>query len=257
MKAVILRLAPEVTIVDISHQVPAFDIQHGALLLKEAAPLFPDGTIHLAVVDPGVGGQRKRVIVEAFFLDDRFTNQGTNTRKMYFVGPDNGLFALVGEVASQLKVWDVIAHPSLGLISKTFEGRDLFSIVAAKLLCGVNPQELGSYRDLLLAPCPQPLVIRGSLESIGEVSHFDVFGNAITNLQADDVELRGTRVSFIAQGIERDARIVEFYEQLANEEVGALINSQGFLEIAILKNSVQKILGLCRGDKVRVRKSPQ
>jgi S-adenosyl-L-methionine hydrolase (adenosine-forming) len=240
MKGVILEICPDARLIDISHLVPPQDVRTGAYLLASVASDFPSGTIHLAVIDPGVGTQRRGLAIGA---DGRF-----------FVGPDNGLFSWVLRPAT---IWEAysLENPAYWrtTVSRTFHGRDIFAPVAAHLALGLPACALGP-------PCtPQrPLwgdVVESEEEILGEIIHIDHFGNAVTNVPQEVIErfaagLR-TTVWVGALGI---ATIVETYGDQEPGRVMALIGSSGHLEIAINQDSAAEKYRLRRGDPVRIRR---
>ncbi len=241
MKGVILTINPRCLLIDLSHQVRPHDVEEAALILAQVYSFFPRGTIHLAVVDPGVGGPRKPLL----FVTENY----------FFVGPDNGLFslALASEKPKQVVLLKnkEFFRPE---ISGTFHGRDLFAPVAAHLSLGVRPDSFGplitSWRRIRL---PSPTV-RGD-RFVGEILHVDGFGNLVTNIdrqnllkfaKGDRIEVQagGTRISGLKKG----------YWQGRKGEPIALFGSAGFLEISIREGSAQRSLGLNRGDSVVVRR---
>ena len=173
MKGVILTINPKATLIDITHEVEKFDVRMAAFILASAAPYFPQGTVHLAVVDPGVGTQRRAIIIQ--------------TKKSFFVGPDNGILILAAQNQGIEHVYQ-ITNPTFMLpkISSTFHGRDIFAPAAAHLDKGVPPKEFGpEIKDLTKPEFASVKQTNGSL--IGEVIHIDGFGNIITNITEKDI----------------------------------------------------------------------
>jgi S-adenosylmethionine hydrolase len=169
MKGVILGIAPRAAIVDLTHEIPAGDIRAGAFALAAGFRFFPKGTVHVAVVDPGVGGARKAIAVQ--------------TSNYLFVGPDNGVLSLA-LAREKIKSVHSLGNANYFLrpISHTFHGRDIFAPVAAHLSRGTPMHKFGPARkDFIRLPWPQPRVRRGCIE--GEVVFIDRFGNAITNIE--------------------------------------------------------------------------
>jgi S-adenosyl-L-methionine hydrolase (adenosine-forming) len=240
MKGVILSINPRCTLVDITHQVRAHDVGEAAFILTNAYSYFPAGTIHLCVVDPGVGSPRKAILMMA---GDHF-----------FVGPDNGLFTLV---AWREKIKGVIglAHPRFFLpsVSATFHGRDIFAPVAAHLSLGVNPQAFGSItEDWVKLRVPQPRR-RGKM-LLGEIIHTDTFGNLITNVTERGVSEFTRGDPFLIRVGRRTLRgMRKGYWEGKPSEVMALIGSGGFLEISVRGESAQKALRLKKGDKIQIQ----
>lgn len=239
MKGVILTLNPRCTLVDMTHQVTPHDVEEAAFLLANSYSCFPKGTIHLCVVDPGVGSPRRAILMMA---GDHF-----------FVGPDNGLFTLV---AWREKIEGVIAltHPRFFLpsVSATFHGRDIFAPVAAHLSLGVKPQAFGSrMEDWVKLRVPQPT--RREEKLLGEIIHIDAFGNLITNVREQGLSefIRGGS-PVIRVGRRTLRGIRKGYWEGKTSEPMALIGSSGFLEISIRGGNAQKALRLKKGDKIQI-----
>jgi S-adenosylmethionine hydrolase len=244
MKGVILTIAPGTAIVDISHTVPPQNIAAGAYVLSGAAPYFPAGTVHVAVVDPGVGTARKAIAVE--------------TDRSFLVGPDNGLLCpalqamgaleggtgrLFGARAVELTRDAYFRSP----VSATFHGRDIFAPVAAHLVRSVPLGELGRPIDCLECPAA-PTLTQGGDAVRGEIVYVDHFGNTITNLPegllpADPIVEAGARTIRGLSSSYRSGPLV------------ALVGSSGFLEIAMQDGNAAAELGLRVGDQVIVRSS--
>lgn len=238
MKGVILDICPHARLVDISHLVPPQDVGAGAFLLVSAYRDFPAGTIHLAVIDPGVGTDRRGLVIRA---DNAF-----------FVGPDNGLFSLVLREASGWEAFS-LERPAYwrATISKTFHGRDLFAPIAAHLAIGVPAEALGP-------PCiPEIASWAGTVleeeELHGEIIHIDHFGNALTNVSRTVLErfVSGSRVAVRIGRLTISAIVDTYGDQKAGSLI-ALIGSSNFLEIAITQGNAAKTCGLRRGDPVRI-----
>jgi len=239
MKGAILSINPRCTIVDISHQVGPHDIQGAAFLLGSAFGSFPKGTIHVSVVDPGVGGPRRPILIV--------------TSRYYFVGPDNGLFTLA---LLQDQVRRVVALTSqkyfLPRIRSIFHGRDVFAPVAAHLSKGVLPQAFGQKIDTwesLHVPRPK----RKGRGLRGEIFHIDVFGNLISNIsEACLSEFSEVQSFSIRIGNRVINGLKKAYCEAKKGEVMALIGSGGFLEVSVREGSARKKLGVERGDKINV-----
>ena len=228
MKGVLATLAPGVAVVDIAHDIAPHDVDGARLALDRYWRAFPPGTVHLVVVDPGVGSARVALAVAS---GDRL-----------FVGPDNGVLspALAAAGARAIRL-DVPAASSA-----TFHGRDVFAPAAAKLATGADVASLGQpCRDPIVIHTPQPR--REGDAWIGEVIAIDRFGNAITNLrdQVQGVELHG-----------RVLRIVRTYADLSPGEPGVLRGSSGYLEIAAREANAAALLGVRRGTRVTARGAP-
>jgi len=243
MKGVILEIAPEAQIIDISHAVQAFDILDGALTISQAYSYFPSGTVHMVIVDPGVGTARRPLIV-------------TGDRHL-FVAPDNGVLSLIYDREERLSVCHVTAeHYFLQPHSNTFHGRDIFSPVAAYLAKGVEPGRFGEeITDYVrfAAPRPKPVDER-TLR--GVVLKVDRFGNLVTNITAQDApQLFGaTPAAFkIAIGNKVQAtRICASYSEGTPGEVFGILGSMGFLEVAANRGSASQLMGAGKGSEVNV-----
>ncbi len=237
MKGVILSIHPHARIVDITHELPAHRILPAAYLLREACPRFPPGTVHVAVVDPGVGGQRTPLLLK---IDDRF-----------YVGPDNGIFGLLMvdlplQGAWRLERREHFLHP----VSNTFHGRDVFAPVAAHLAAGMPPDAFGpAASDPSSLSLPAYHEETGTLS--GQVVWIDRFGNCITNLTERVVSRWARRASFtIHAASKKIVKISTTYESTSEGEALALINSMGYLEVACNQARADHTLGLREGDPV-------
>jgi S-adenosylmethionine hydrolase len=239
MKGVILSINPRCTLVDITHQVNSHDIKEGAFILGQAYSNFPKGTIHLSVVDPGVGSPRKPILIV--------------TQNYFFIGPDNGLFsfALRGE---QVKQAVVLTNQKFfrSEISSTFHGRDIFAPVAAYLTLGVKPQSFGpstkSWREISF---PSPAMKQGKL--VGEIVYVDAFGNLVSNIDRKSLlQFLGGRPFVIKIGRRTVRGGKKGYWEGRRDEPMALIGSGGFLEISIREDNAQKALKVKRGDQIIV-----
>jgi len=229
MKGVILSIAPDARLVDISHGIAPQNIRQAACVLHAAAPYFPAGTIHLAVVDPGVGSARRALAIR--------------TSRRMLVGPDNGLFTLflADDPSAECHA---ITNPALMLprVSSTFHGRDVFAPAAAHLARGVDIAQLGPrvtdpVRFTIPTPVQQP---DGSW--LGQVMYTDHFGNLITSVTADLLQRIGDVEIWI--GSRRIASLFRTYAQAAPDELIALVGSAGHLEISIVNGNAAQTLGL-------------
>lgn len=236
MKAVILDICPYVRLVDVSHDIDPQDIMAGAWVLRNVAMLYPPGTVHVAVVDPGVGGDRKPVLVE---IKGRF-----------FVGPDNGLFSLVAEDESysiveltNTRYW---RHP----VSRTFHGRDVFAPVAAHVCMGVSMTSFGSVCESLTRyRWASPIADDEGIQ--GWIMHIDRYGNLISNIPADMLAHYREQTSFkIYVGNTVLKEISGHFSEVPDGEPVALAGSSGMLEIAINKGNAEKMLGIEKGAPV-------
>jgi S-adenosylmethionine hydrolase len=231
MKGVILSRFPGATLIDLAHGIEAQDVVEGAFLLEKSFRWFPRGSVHLAVVDPGVGSARAAVAVAA---------QGH-----FFVGPDNGLLAGVAG-GGDVRALDLGA---LGVSepSATFHGRDVFAPAAAELARGRPLAELGSPHALAVGPL-LPLPQRAGAEIRGTVISVDRFGNAITNVDRALVP-PGARVT----AGQRELPLVRTYADAAPGQIVALVSSFDTLEIACRDGDAARALGLGRGASIAVR----
>ena len=240
MKGVILGIAPEVALVDLSHEVPPHDVMAGAFLLRQAAFHFPPGTVHLAVVDPGVGTDRRAVAL-------RYRDQ-------LFVGPDNGLFALVleGDAPQGLVTLDrpeIWRTPSP---SHTFHGRDVFAPAAAHLAAGTPLDAVGSpLPELKRLHWAMPIADEQGVQ--GWVVHVDHFGNCVTNIQRSLLEehRQGRPLKCIARGTILHG-LHDTYGHVSEGDPLLLYGSDDSLEIAVRNGNASGLLGIRRGDPVQV-----
>jgi S-adenosyl-L-methionine hydrolase (adenosine-forming) len=240
MKGVIAGIAPKAKVIDLTHDLPPGDIRGGAFALAASCRYFPKGSVHVAVVDPGVGTRRKAIAVQ--------------TDGALFVGPDNGVlsWALAKEKITAIHALEKETY-FLQPISRTFHGRDVFAPVAAHLSFGVPIKKFGlALRDFVRLDWPEPRKEREGIE--GEVVYIDRFGNAITNLAGN--LLRGNeRASFEVYGRQRRVcPLKAFYQAAAPNSPVALMGSTGFLEIAVNGGSAAKVLGLTIGTRVALRR---
>ena len=241
MKGVILQINPRAFPVDISHEIEAHDIMSGALVLASVYSYFPVGTIHIAVVDPGVGSGRRAIILE--------------TSRGYFVGPDNGIFTLVWERETVIRCV-AIENPRFRepIVSQTFHGRDVFAPAAAYLSLGVPVELFGPpvQRGVMLT-IPSPRVTDHGAE--GEVIHVDRFGNLITNISVDLFNrVGGAGAQQIRVADHKVGGPYESYEEGPEGEIFAIFGSMGLLEISMKEANAQQRLGLGRGAVVQVSK---
>lgn len=229
LKGVILGINPAVTLVDLTHEVPPQDIRVGAFILAAAAPFFPPGTIHLAVVDPGVGTGRRGLAARA--------------RGQFWVGPDNGLFHLIfsGQTDFDMVCLENTAY-FLPQVSATFHGRDIFAPVAAHLSLGVALERLGSaLTDPVRLPWPEPVFATDLV--LGEIIQIDAFGNLVSNIEADSLLswLAGKRFRLRVGSVTLTG-LHHTYGEAAPGELLALVGSRGYLEIACARGNAARQL---------------
>jgi S-adenosylmethionine hydrolase len=238
MKGVILSITRDVHVVDITHEVAPHDVLEGALVLEAAAPRFPAATIHVAVVDPGVGTARRALAVAA--------------RDQMFVGPDNGLFTpFLGD--PRLRAFELSAAEFRGTaVSRTFHGRDIFAPAAAHLARGIEPARLGPLvTDPVRLAWPQVRVSEGRVG--GAVVHVDRFGNLVTSIHADAIASLGSGVAVRVAG--KSLPLVRTYGDLGRGDPGALVGSSNRLEIAVNSGSAARALKAGPGTPVVVSRT--
>lgn len=241
MKGIIWKIAPTVQIADISHSIPPQDIHQGALALARAAPYFPPGTIHVAVVDPGVGTQRRAI--------------GMRLWDHYYIGPDNGLFTYVLERAESEAACIKVVHLDrsqywLPEVSHSFHGRDVFAPCAARLAMGIELERLGSPIDdpvRILISRPEPLQ-GGGLR--GQVIELDRFGNLSTNIEQSQLVPLGP-VSILIAGRRIDGLVNTFGDRPAGTLI-ALYGTSHDLMISIVNGNAAQVLNVSLGAIVDV-----
>jgi S-adenosylmethionine hydrolase len=240
IKGVILNIVPDVQIVDICHSVQAFDVLDGALTIAQSYSYFPSGTVHLVVVDPGVGTARRPILVTS----DRH----------HFVAPDNGVLSMVYAREERLHIRHVTAeHYSLQPVSNTFHARDVFSPVAAWLAKGVDPEKFGDeISDFVRFNAPKPKAMDANTLR-GVVLKIERFGNLITNITPQDAPalFASAPPQFkIRVGKHEITEIHSNYSEGAPGEVFGILGSMGYLEIAADRGSAAKIIGSGKGSEV-------
>jgi len=239
MKGVILSINPLAQIVDLSHSIPPQNIRAGALVLSETAPSFPPDSIHVAVVDPGVGSQRRIV----------YARIGNGQ----FVAPDNGLLSRLASRERPSKIIGIENEQFwLPSVSTTFHGRDIMAPVAARLSLGLSPDELGP-PVAQLAELPWPEVQRVANHIDGEVIEVDSFGNLITNITREMLGGLPTDESVKITCDEHETHgIFATYSDQPPMTLVALIGSDDRLELAIVDENASIMLGVKAGVPVRV-----
>jgi S-adenosylmethionine hydrolase len=242
VKGVILNIVPDVEIVDISHAVQSFDIFDGALTIAQAYSYFPADTVHLVVVDPGVGTARRALVVK--------------TEKHTFVAPDNGVLSLVYGREERLHVREITAeHYYLQPVSKTFHARDIFAPVAASLAKGVDSEKFGDLiSDFVRFNAPKPKSVDATTLK-GVVLKVDRFGNLITNITPQDAPMlfQLDPLPFkITVGKREITEIKTAYAEGAPGEVFGILGSMGYLEIATNRGAAAQLAGTGKGSEVKV-----
>jgi len=231
LRGALYRLCPEARLVDITHHIASFSPLEASFVLSHACPEFPPGTIHLAVVDPGVGGLRRPLIIR--------------TERYAFVGPDNGIFTPFLDGSER-----VYRIRTEGEESPTFHGRDVFAPAAARLACGESAEAIGELTSgAVRLHLPRPR--REGQSILGQVLMLDRFGNCITNVHRRDLESLGASI-LVHMGTVRVRGLARSYHEGVVGEPLALIGSSGHLELAVVQGSAGAQLGIGRGARVRV-----
>ena len=235
MKGVILSINSKATIIDISHEIPAQDVEAGAFVLNSSYRYFPVGTIHVAVIDPGVGSERKILAVQS---DDYF-----------FIAPDNQLLKYIFHSGETLTVVEVLNKQFfLNKISHTFHGRDIFAPVAAHLSTNVGIEQLGQKtKKYDRGIVQQPIITESNIS--GKIIYSDKFGNLISNIPA---ELIDKPISIIQIGSTMLNRLSKSYTEVEINQPLAIIGSHGYIEIAIRNGNARQQLSLDRGETITI-----
>lgn len=242
MKGAALSADPSATLVDITHEIPPHDITGAAFTLAAAYTAFPAGSVHVAVVDPGVGSDRRPIAVTA---DGHF-----------FVGPDNGLFSLVFDRDPSCRVFHLINREFFREpVSFTFHGRDIFAPVAGALSRGEPIEAFGpEIADWVVLPMSRPLVMVDGVV-VGAILHQDRFGNCVTNIRREHVDAAGATEGFSLEvGQVRVHRTLTSYsDTLYAPEPFAIWGSADFVEISVRQGSAADLMGIRVGDRVTLR----
>ena len=237
MKAVILNINRNANIVDITHSIPQADIRAGAFALYSVVDFFPKGSVHVAVVDPGVGTERRAIAIKA--------------GRQYFVGPDNGLMIPAAKKLGEIEVYDVTNRKLFHEVSHTFHGRDIFAPVGGYLSRGFDIMDVGERINDPVDLEIENAQLKDEIIS-GEVLFTDDFGNVITNIPKDMV----LGIADYGSEIEVSGRRIPFLETYGNIKIGeplALIGSHGFFELSVNQGSGAEVLKLKNGDRVEVK----
>lgn len=240
LKGVILSINPSCTIVDITHQIPPQDISEAAFALMTAYAYFPKGTIHLVIVDPGVGSTRRPLLIEA--------------ENYFFVGPDNGVFSAVLRKPGLKSVIELTnTEHFLADVSSTFHGRDIFAPVAAHLSRGSPCSQFGvPISDFVVSDWPQPSVVAAG-EAQGVILHIDRFGNLITNFSRDFIkQALGNRPFNIKCADTVISKVIPSYSHAQPGELCGVFGSSNFLEISVTNGSAHDRLKVRCGDVVTI-----
>jgi S-adenosylmethionine hydrolase len=239
MKGVILGICPSAEIVDISHEVGAFALAEGAFLIAQTYRYFPRGTVHVVVVDPGVGTSRRPILVEA--------------AGQRFVAPDNGVLSMVYAREKHKVRWITAEKYFLKPVSQTFHGRDIFAPVGAHLARGIAPATMGkTVGDYMRLHFEKPLrtARRGWT---GAVLKIDRFGNLITNFPSEEFSNLEKQPFEMSVGLETVHRLARNYAECGPGELFVIAGSSGYLEVSSSQASAAKLLGCGVGAPVELR----
>lgn len=238
MKGVILGISPRARIVDITHEIAAFEISEAAFVIAQASRYFPKKTIHVVVVDPGVGSARRPLLAEM--------------GGQYFVAPDNGVLSMIF-AREKAKVRHISSDAYfLQPLSATFHGRDIFAPVAAHLAAGIPPARFGKrIEDHLRLNLGQP-TRTGKRTWTGVILKVDRFGNLITNLHIDEFPDMRTRHFELNVGLQQLAGLAPTFSAGAPGELLVIVGSSGFIEVAANQASAAKILGCASGSPIEL-----
>jgi S-adenosyl-L-methionine hydrolase (adenosine-forming) len=238
LKGSILTINPGIQVIDVAHTITGHDVLEAAFIIRGFYRSFPKGTAHVAVVDPGVGGARRPILVES--------------KDYYFIGPDNGIFSYVYQMEGTFRVVHLTAtqHFAAG-VSDTFHGRDIFGPVAAHLLDGLDPRWLGQeITDFTRLPLPE--VTAAGNRVAGQVVYVDRFGNLVTNIEGAMLAAAAGRRLRVSAGAAVIDGLSQSYDRVAPGAPVALVGSLQTLEISVNRGSASAVLGLARGAEVRV-----
>jgi S-adenosylmethionine hydrolase len=242
MKGVMLNINPLITIIDITHNISPQNIIEAALAVEASFSYFPHKTIHVVVVDPGVGSDRRPLVVSADYH--------------YFVGPDNGVFSRIYRKCESLEVFHVTAeHYFLPRRSATFHGRDVFAPVAAWLAKGILVERFGDpITDYVTLPIPAPVFLQENTIE-GEVVYIDRFGNLITNIRdtmLNDLLSKKPAGSVSVMVSGHEAPVKACYAASADRTICSIIDSFNYLELFVNGGNAASEFGISVGEKVRV-----
>jgi hypothetical protein len=236
VKGVIYSICSKARVVDITHGIRKYDVRHAAHVIATATPYFPRGSIHLTVVDPGVGTARKAVIVRTF--------------EHVYIGPDNGCFSFLEGIE---KIIEIAPPGEAEEVASTFHGRDLFARIAGKLACGYDIEDFGSeVKSLNNLGVLKPKVEEGGIR--GEVLCVDSFGNVITNINSGLLKLGyGEIIKVILEHKELKMPFLKSYGYAKKGELLAVIGSSGYLEFAVNRGSAAASLGVEGGERLLIK----
>ena len=239
MKGVILGICPQAEIVDLSHQVGTYEVMEGAFLVAQAYRYFPRGTVHVVVIDPGVGTARRPILAEA--------------AGQRFVAPDNGVLSMMYAREKPKVRWITAEEYFLKPVSQTFHGRDIFAPVGAHLARRVAPARMGKLiTDYLRLHFERP--VRTARRAwAGAVLKIDRFGNLITNFPAEELRELDKRPFQLSIGLETVSRLARNYAESGPGELFVIVGSSGYLEVSAYQASAAKLLGCGVGAPVELR----
>lgn len=240
MKGVILGILPGATIVDITHDVRPYEVLEGAFVVAEAYRWFPRKTVHVVVVDPGVGSSRRPILVEA--------------GGQLFTGPDNGIFSMVRKREPNHKVREITNRAwMVPAVSQTFHGRDVFAPVAAHLAKGGTAARAGKLiADALMLASVEGPQRTGKRTWTGQVLKADRFGNLITNFESAAFASVRTRPFECAIGLEKVSQLATSYSEMPQGEPCLIEGSAGYLEVSLREASAAQQLGVAAGSPVEL-----
>ena len=238
MKGVIWDIAPRARIADISHDITPFEIAEGAYTIAQAYRYFPRKTVHVVVVDPGVGTARRPILMEA--------------AGQYFVAPDNGVLSMI--YSREKHKIRLISNDRYFRkpVSRTFHGRDIFAPVAAHLAAGVTPAKFGKLIDDYLRPSFEKPLRTGKRTWSGRILRIDRFGNIITNFHTDDFPDLERRTFAMMLGPQQVTVLAHHYAECGRGELFAIVGSSGYLEVSVGQGSAAKQVGCQTGAPVEL-----
>ena len=244
MKAVVRSISPSVEIIDVSHGIERHNIAAGSFVLESTVPFFPVGSIHVAVVDPGVGGTRLPIVIVC--------------DKGVLVGPDNGLLVRASKRLDFQAAYQIRSSKfHRDNVSSTFHGRDIFASTAANIAEGMSPVDVGpELKSLVSLNIPDPGLSSGVLSC--RVIYVDSFGNIVTNISTENSERYGIHegtevlVTVEKEAIRHRGLVTRSYYEIPSDQLGLLVGSQGFLEIASREASAAKKIGVKLLDRLEI-----
>lgn len=241
MKGTILAICPNATIIDISHDISQFNIVQAAFTLLHASKYFPANSIHLVVVDPGVGTSRRRIIVQG--------------KQCYYVGPDNGVVSLASQEEGIKKMVQITEKKFMrSNVSATFEGRDIFAPVVAHLAQGVPINSFGPTLDqMIYLSIPSPLTNNNSIT--GEIIHTDGFGNIITNIDNSQLQALikvGQECQITINQVSKNMKYMKSYGSISLGELVIITGSSNYIEVSINQGNAQQVFNAISGDQIEI-----